>query len=86
MRGKEENKAAILWFELQDPVDYYTAFEKAKVFWPAIAKFPRFSWNDTNLHVNDKGAIIVPGNTLRAWRTSIKSWLVLHFKSVCASG
>ena len=48
------------WYELQDGVDYHEAFSEPKIFWPDIAKFPRFSWDDTGLYVNDKGAIIVP--------------------------
>ncbi len=33
------------WYEIQDSIDYYVAFEQPKVFWPDIGKFPRFSWD-----------------------------------------
>jgi len=48
------------WYELQDSVEYYRAFDQHKIFWPDIAKFPRFSWEAGGLHVNDKGCIVVP--------------------------
>src|SRR3712207_3031689 len=47
------------WYEIQDTVDYYDAFERPKVFWPDIGKFPRFSWNVSGTYVNDKGFIAV---------------------------
>lgn len=31
------------WYEVQDTVDYYRAFDTPKVFWPDIAKSPRFA-------------------------------------------
>ena len=32
------------WWELR-PCDYYDAFDQPKVFWPDIAKLPRYSWD-----------------------------------------
>ncbi|WP_129670827.1 Eco57I restriction-modification methylase domain-containing protein [Candidatus Chloroploca sp. Khr17] len=45
------------WWELR-PCDYYDAFGKTKVFYPELAKQPRFSWDDTGAYVNNKGFII----------------------------
>ncbi len=46
------------WYEIQDTVDYYAAFDKPKILWPDIAKLPRFSWDEDGVYVNDKGFII----------------------------
>ena len=48
------------WYEIQDPVDYHTEFEKPKIFWPDIARFPRFSWDEQGKFVNDKGCCLLP--------------------------
>jgi hypothetical protein len=48
------------WYETQDTVGYYAAFVRPKVFWPDIGKFPRFSWDESKVYVNDKGFIAVP--------------------------
>ncbi len=48
------------WYEIQDSVDYYTAFEQTKIFWPDIAKFPRFSLDERGQFVNDKGYVLLP--------------------------
>jgi hypothetical protein len=50
------------WYELQDSVDYFQVFTEPKIFWPDIAKFPRFSWDEDGTYVNDKGAIVVPSS------------------------
>jgi Eco57I restriction-modification methylase len=47
------------WWELR-ACAYYDAFDKPKIMWPDITKFPRFSWNDNAAFVNDKGFIAVP--------------------------
>ncbi len=49
---------AYQWYEIQDTVDYYDAFDEPKIFWPDIAKLPRFSWDDYGLFINNKGYII----------------------------
>ena len=46
------------WWELR-PCDYYSAFDKPKVFWPDICRYPRFSWDTSGRYVNDKGFIAV---------------------------
>ncbi len=48
------------WYEIQDSIEYYEAFEKPKIFWPDIARFPRFSWDERGQFVNDKGFILLP--------------------------
>jgi len=47
------------WWELR-PCSYYGEFEHPKIMWPDIAKFPRYSWDDTGACVNDKGYILLP--------------------------
>lgn len=49
------------WYEIQDSVDYYPAFDRPKILWPDIAKLPRFSWDATGLFTNDKCFLIDPG-------------------------
>ncbi|MCB0042371.1 MAG: Eco57I restriction-modification methylase domain-containing protein, partial [Caldilinea sp.] len=51
---------AYAWYEIQDTVDYFAEFDKPKVFWPDIGKYPRFSWDISGAFVNDKGYIAVP--------------------------
>ncbi len=48
------------WYEIQDSVDYYNEFDKPKIFWPDIARFPRFSWDERGQFVNNKGYILSP--------------------------
>jgi type I restriction-modification system DNA methylase subunit len=48
------------WYEIQDTVDYFEEFEKPKIFWPDIARFPRFSWDEQGQLINDKGNIFLP--------------------------
>jgi len=47
------------WWELR-PCDYYDVFEQPKVFWPDIARFPRFSWDENGQFSNDKGFLLLP--------------------------
>ncbi|MFL5805186.1 MAG: Eco57I restriction-modification methylase domain-containing protein [Roseiflexaceae bacterium] len=50
------------WYEIQDSIDYYAQFEQPKIFWPDIAKFPRFSWDISGAFSNDKGFFTVPSD------------------------
>ncbi|CAN5171152.1 hypothetical protein BH24GEM2_BH24GEM2_05960 [soil metagenome] len=43
------------WFEIQDTVEYHEKFASTKIFWPDIAKLPRFSWSEEGKYVNDTG-------------------------------
>ena len=43
---------------MQDSVDYFELFDRPKIFYPELAKQPRFSWDATGAYVNNKGFII----------------------------
>ncbi len=45
------------WWELR-PCDYYDAFEQSKIFWPDIAKYPRFSWGEPDVYVANTGYFV----------------------------
>ncbi|MCB0198025.1 MAG: Eco57I restriction-modification methylase domain-containing protein, partial [Anaerolineae bacterium] len=61
------------WWELR-PCVYYENFEKPKIIYPDIAKYPRFSWNDTGSYVINTGYII----------TFEEMWLLGYLSSRCA--
>jgi hypothetical protein len=42
------------WWELR-PCDYYDAFNGAKIFWPDLAKYPRFVWDEGNTRIGNTG-------------------------------
>lgn len=48
------------WYEIQDSVDYYEVFEKPKIFYSDIANFPRFSWGEDEIYVNNRGYALTP--------------------------
>jgi type I restriction-modification system DNA methylase subunit len=45
------------WWELRS-CDYYPCFDAPKIFWPDIAKLPRFSFDASGKYINNKGYII----------------------------
>ncbi|HET9999400.1 MAG TPA: N-6 DNA methylase, partial [Ktedonobacteraceae bacterium] len=47
------------WWELR-PCDYYDAFEKPKIFWAPIGKFPRFSWDERGQFINNSAFFLMP--------------------------
>ncbi len=51
------------WYEIQDSVDYYDAFEQTKIFWPDITRKPRFSWGEPGVYIGNTGYCI-PINSL----------------------
>ncbi len=51
------------WYEIQDTVDYFEAFEQPKIFWPELGKLPRFSWDADGKFINNKGYIIPDAST-----------------------
>lgn len=55
-RGRKQG--TYLWYEIQDAVDYHSAFEKSKLFWPDIAKLPRFSIDETGAYLSNTGYIL----------------------------
>ncbi|MCY2964896.1 MAG: N-6 DNA methylase [Planctomycetota bacterium] len=62
------------WFELQDSVDYWRAFEEPKIVWPDISKLPRFSMDLEGRYLGNTGYAI-PGldyyllGVLSSWTT-----------------
>jgi len=49
------------WFEIQDSVAYHAEFEGSKLFWPEMAKQPRFTLAPSGL-VGNKTTFMIPGN------------------------
>jgi len=46
------------WYEIQDSIDYYQEFEKAKIIYPNICKQPEFTFDDNGQYTNQKCFII----------------------------
>jgi type I restriction-modification system DNA methylase subunit len=66
------------WYEIQDSVDYYKAFDQPKIFWPELAKQPRFSWDDTGAYINNKGFVAPTNETwLLGLLNSRAIWFVI---------
>jgi hypothetical protein len=63
------------WYEIQDSVDYYPAFDQPKILWPDIAKLPRFSWNTDGAYVNNTGYIL----PVEPWMLGILNSRVIWF-------
>ncbi|MHB0935920.1 MAG: Eco57I restriction-modification methylase domain-containing protein [Armatimonadota bacterium] len=51
------------WYEIQDTVEYYEAFDHPKIFWPDFARYPRFSWDETGAYTNNTGFFLVAPDT-----------------------
>ena len=49
---------AYRWFEIQDTIDYWSEFEKPKIFWPEIAGSARFTFDASGYYANNKTYII----------------------------
>jgi len=49
---------AYRWYELQDTVDYWEAFEQPKIVWPDISTLPRFSMDTQGRYLGNTGYII----------------------------
>ncbi len=62
------------WYEIQDSADYFAAFEQPKILWPDIAKFPRFSWENSGFYVGDTGFAAVPN----------EPWVIACLASRCS--
>jgi len=65
------------WYEIQDSVDYYPAFDQPKIFWPDIANLPRFSWDADGAYVNDTGFILIGDPSLLALLGSRLIWFCI---------
>ena len=50
------------WYEIQDAVDYWNAFEQPKIVWPDISKLPRFSMDNANRYLGNTGYAIPGGD------------------------
>ncbi len=51
------------WYEVQDPIDYFAEFEKAKIIIPAIVQNASYAYDRNGIYSNDKTSII-PTNDL----------------------
>ncbi|WP_245803698.1 DUF7149 domain-containing protein [Algoriphagus marinus] len=48
------------WYEIQDAVDYYEEFEKAKILWPGISsEITSFGFDQENFYGNDNNQMII---------------------------
>jgi hypothetical protein len=66
------------WYELQDSVDYFAAFEESKILWPDIAKSPRFSWDTDHMYLGNTGYIAVPNHPwILGYLTSRCAWFLI---------
>lgn len=62
------------WYEVQDSVDYYAAFDEPKILWPDIGKFPRFSLDERGYYLGNTGYMV----------SAEKRWLLGYLSSRCA--
>lgn len=61
-RWQGRKSGAYQWYELQDTVDYWEAFEREKIVWPDISKLPRFSMDTKQRYLGNTGYIIPGGD------------------------
>ncbi len=71
------------WYEIQDSVDYYSAFDEQKISWPDITKRPRFSFTKPNIFLNNTGYLI-PSNDgfLLGYLQSRVTWFTISKISI----
>ncbi|TXH71005.1 MAG: type I restriction endonuclease subunit M [Thiothrix sp.] len=50
------------WYEIQDSVDYYEAFEKERLIYPVISQGAKFSIQKTPIYSNDKTFVLPKGD------------------------
>jgi type I restriction-modification system DNA methylase subunit len=72
-KARKRQDKGDFWWELR-PCAYYSAFDESKIFWPDIAKYPRFSWDDSGLYVTNTGYIV----------QTQEKWLLAYLMSRCA--
>lgn len=65
------------WYEIQDSVDYYPAFDKPKILWPDIAKLPRFSLDTASQYLNNTGYVMPCTPDMLAILQSRVLWLLI---------
>ena len=71
------------WYEIQDDITYYAAFEQHKIVFPEIAKEPRFAFDRDGTFVNNKG-FIIPSDDLYLLGVLNSALAWGYAKSVCA--
>ncbi len=65
------------WWELR-PCDYYDAFDAPKIFWPDIAKSPRFVWDDSKTRIGNTAYFTSPATPyLLGVLASRVTWFVI---------
>lgn len=70
----EASRGQCEWYELR-PCTYYDEFLESKIFWPDIAKLPRFSMDDSGYYANNKCYLVARGRySLLAILQSRISW------------
>lgn len=70
-----------LWYEIQDEVAYYDAFERPKIVYPVQCKASEFSFVSTAAYINDKCFCITNEDTwICALLNSSDGWMWLHAK------
>ncbi|MBK6768135.1 MAG: N-6 DNA methylase [Ardenticatenales bacterium] len=66
------------WFEIQDTVDYWRAFDVPKLIWPDIAKSPRFSLNEDSAVLANTAYFSPLDNEHALWPLASRcAWFVL---------
>ncbi|MBI3948401.1 MAG: N-6 DNA methylase [Armatimonadetes bacterium] len=74
---------AYQWYEIQDTIDYYAEFERPKIVWPDIARFPRFSWDESGFCVGNTGYILVTDERwLLGYLASRCSWFLVSHTAI----
>lgn len=51
--GQGRKPGRYQWYEIQDSVDYYEAFERPKIIYPDIASQAEFSWDESGAYVGN---------------------------------
>ncbi len=60
--SKGRKPGSYQWFEIQDSVDYWSAFDKPKIVWPDITNCPRFCMDTGNRYLGNTGFVIPGGD------------------------
>ena len=81
IKGQKRYDKGEYWWELRT-CDYYDEFEKPKIFWPEIASWARFAFDDMSIYANNK-AFMIPNGSLYLLGLLNSSLLKLFIHSVC---
>ena len=78
---------AYKWYEIQDTIDYYQEFERAKIIVPAIVKRASYAFDNAGFYSNDKTTIIATNDLyLLGVINSTAVDFVIHFVSSTKQG